>query len=346
MKDVSSRKIIGSDFMLELAMGNKTGMSQINKFGRNPEIDSGTTPEDIWDAGGLWVPPTTFRLHNIASTSDNDTGTLVSTGTATGGSTTTLIDTGATFQTDGVVAGDAVLNDTNIDHSIVASVDSETQLTLESTHHANQKGSIGFNSGDTYRVVTPASTGASVIHVYGLDENFNEKEEFIILDGNPAGAGSNVPTVNTYWRVYRMHLDGAASRVTNNVGTITATAQTDNTVQSTISIGLGQSLQAIYTIPNGKTGYMTHFSATIYKSAVGALANMTLRQTKFAGPDGSGSVTEHYFSLATDGSSHITHHFNPYKVFEEKTDVWMRCEATSANTVQITGAFDIILVDN
>jgi hypothetical protein len=341
MKNISSRKVISSDFMLEVAMGNKAGISHINKFGRNPSIDTATAPEDIWDGGGLWVPPTTARLHDIASSSANDAGTLVSSGIATGGSVTTLIDIGATFQTDGVASGDVVLNDTNIDHSIVITVDSETQLTLEPSHHAHRDGSVGFNSGDSYRVVTPASTGASVIHVYGLDSNFDELEEFVITNGI-----NNVATSSTYWRIYRMHIDGAASRVTNNVGNITATAQVDGTVTAQITIGLGQTLMAIYTIPNNKTGFMTSFSSSIFKSAVGALANMTLRQTKFAGPNGAGSIVEHYCSLATDGTSSFTRPFLPYKVFEERTDIWVRCETASANTTQITGAFDIILVDN
>jgi hypothetical protein len=346
LKDMRAVTVdIKSTMDLLIPAGLIRGTSHINKFGRNPDVDTADAPEDIWDIGGLWVPPTVPRLHNIVSSVANDAGTLVSSGTVTRGSTTSIEDENATFQTDGVAVNDVVLNDTNIDHSVVASVDSETKLTLESSHHAayteQRAATVGFNNKDSYRIVTPASTGASVVHVFGLDENFDELEEFVITNGT-----NNVATASTYWRIYRMHIDGAASRVTNNVGNITATAQTDNTVQGQISIGIGQTLQAIYTIPNGKTGYMTQFSSTIFKGAVGALANMTLRQTKFAGPDGSGSVTEHYFSLATDGSSHVVHRFEPNKPFEEKTDVWMRCEASSTNDVQITGAFDIILVDN
>lgn len=330
----------------DIARGLVSGMSHVNKFGRNSDVDA---TEDIWDGGGLWVPPIAARTHDIASTDDDDAGTLVSTGTAdTGSSTVLLFDAAADFVGDGVAAGDAVLNDTNIDHSIVMSVTDLNTLVLEPTHHANytanQASSIGFNNGDTYRVVTPASTGASVVHIFGLDSNMAEAEEFIILDGNPAGAGSNVPTIRTYWRIFRMHLDGAASRIINNEGTITATAQVDGTVTAQINIGNGQTLMAIYTIPAGKTGYMTNFTATINRTAVGALANMSLRQTKFAALDGSGSIVEHFFSLATDGSSSIYHPFKPEKVFQERTDIWIRCESVTATNTDITGSFDIKLV--
>jgi hypothetical protein len=331
-----------SDYNVLIPLGLAPGLSHVNKFGRNPAISTATTPEDIWDVGGLWVPPVAAVIHNIASTDVDDAGTLVSSGTITSGTVTQLIDENATFITDGVAANDVVLNDTNIDHSVVKTIDSETQLTLEPSHHAHQEGSVGFNAGDTYRIVTPASTGASVVHIYGLDEDYNEKEEFIIMNGT-----TNVPTVSTYWRIFRMHIDGAAIRTVNNEGNITATTNdVAATVTAQITAALGQTLMAIYTIPDGKTGLMTSFSASIFKGAVGALADITLRQTKFAGPDGAGCVTEHYLSVATDGASYVQHQFSPYKVFEERTDVWMRCETSSANDIAITGAFDIILVNN
>ena len=331
-----------SDPKLTACVGEQVALSRItyiNKFGFNSDVDAASDPEDSWDGGGLWVPPTEARTHNIASTDGDDGGTVQSTGTVTRGTTTKLVDTNATFVSDGVIAGDAVLNDTNIDHSIVISA-TETTLTFEPTHHTAFTGSVGFNSGDTYRVVTTASTGASIVHLYGLDSNMDEKEEFIVLNG-----ASNVATMRTYWRIYRMHLDGAADRTVNNEGTITVTAAVDGTVTSQMNIGNGQTLGTPYTIPNGKIGCMVLFSATAYKSAVGALVQMTLRQTKFAGPDGAGSIVEHYFSLATDGSSHIHHGFGPYKRFEQRTDIWQRAETASSDNVAVSGAFDIILVD-
>ena len=60
------------DFFLEVARGNIPGMTPVEKFGRNPDVDTGTDPEDIWDVGGLWVKPTQARIHNIVSASVND----------------------------------------------------------------------------------------------------------------------------------------------------------------------------------------------------------------------------------------------------------------------------------
>ena len=50
-----------------------SALKGVIKFGRNPDIDTGSTPEDVWDAGGIWVPPTQARVHDVASSSVDDT---------------------------------------------------------------------------------------------------------------------------------------------------------------------------------------------------------------------------------------------------------------------------------
>jgi len=54
-----------------LTSGNIRGVTPVTKFGRNPAV--GTTEEDIWSGGGTWVAPTEARIHQISSTSSNDT---------------------------------------------------------------------------------------------------------------------------------------------------------------------------------------------------------------------------------------------------------------------------------
>jgi len=59
------------DYFVELSKGKVGPNVPINKFGRNPDIDTG--PADIWPvANQVWVPPTAPRIHEIVSTSLND----------------------------------------------------------------------------------------------------------------------------------------------------------------------------------------------------------------------------------------------------------------------------------
>jgi hypothetical protein len=66
------------DYYLEVAAGRVPGKSPVNKFGRAFDGVQ-LTPTDIWDRADaastqqIWVAPTTARVHNIASTSTNDT---------------------------------------------------------------------------------------------------------------------------------------------------------------------------------------------------------------------------------------------------------------------------------
>lgn len=64
-------EVSGAPYDLRVAQGLVSGVTAVNRFGRNPDVDVGT--EDIGFVGGLFVPPTDARVHAIVSTSANDT---------------------------------------------------------------------------------------------------------------------------------------------------------------------------------------------------------------------------------------------------------------------------------
>lgn len=59
------------DFYFAVSQGLVTGLTTHHQFGKNTDIDAGTS-EDIWAAGGTWVPPTAARVHAIVSDSTDD----------------------------------------------------------------------------------------------------------------------------------------------------------------------------------------------------------------------------------------------------------------------------------
>jgi len=58
-----------TDVMLEIAKGNISGHSQINKFGANMSSTAGTKLE-IWDGGAVYSYPTTALMTSISQTTD------------------------------------------------------------------------------------------------------------------------------------------------------------------------------------------------------------------------------------------------------------------------------------
>jgi len=62
------------EYNTEASLGNIDGYEPFYKFGRNPDIDTGTTPQDIWEKGGIYTGfPDTFDELEIVSDSNNDT---------------------------------------------------------------------------------------------------------------------------------------------------------------------------------------------------------------------------------------------------------------------------------
>jgi len=76
-KQLGTRTIESSKlpFNLQASRGKIAGISTVEKFGRNADVDTDSDPEDVWTAGGVWAAPTAARAHTVASSSTLDTAT-------------------------------------------------------------------------------------------------------------------------------------------------------------------------------------------------------------------------------------------------------------------------------
>ena len=165
------------------------------------------------------------------------------------------------------------------------------------------------------------------VTIIGLDENFLPAQETISISGS-SGTGSQ-----TFARVYRAYTSAdnqTQIRVSTTTGTPTEVLR--------INIGKGQTLMAVYTVPAGKTAYLTKGTATCAANA-DATIDMMVRY------GGVGAFRIGHTAAVAGVGGQYTYEFAVPVQMPEKTDIDIRTTVRS-NNARVTAAFDIILVDN
>jgi hypothetical protein len=200
-------------------------------------------------------------------------------------------------------------------------------------------------SGDAYRVASSADTGAGVIHIEGLTDSgggqWDVATETVILNGQ-----TDVAITKTFVRLYRAFVLHAGGTGTNE-GDITVEVDTTTNAGIFITAGDGQTQQAIYTVPSGKTGYFLKGYVGIGSGGNpvgGASAVFTWRARLNNGATGVFSIKGQIEVLST-GSQFWIYEYGVPVAIPEKSDIIIRCDLTS-DTLGVIGAFDIVLVDN
>lgn len=197
------------NYSLEIAKGNVSGSSLITKFGHNVDIDTGAA-EDIWNQGGLYVAPTTARVHNITSTSVNDT----SAGT---GMRTVLIRgvNGSYVATSETITMNGTSN--------VATVNSYLHIHLMQSQTA---GTSGVNEGT---ITATAQTDATVTCSMVIGQGQSESAIYLVPTGYTAyimklrarmnnSTANSAATVNLYTIPFGLSLQLKTSIGLNNTG--------------------------------------------------------------------------------------------------------------------------------
>ena len=185
---------------------------------------------------------------------------------------------------------------------------------------------------------TSAGTGARTILINGLDANYAETSETVILNGQTA-----VNTVNSYLRFHYMEVStagtGATAAGTIYAGTGTVTAGVPGTVYGQITIGYNTSTSAMWTVPAGYTAYMTSCTWTSGNTT----ANIMVTGGIFSRVYGGVFTVESTCKMLAGNS--FDRHFDTAVALAEKTDIEMRAASTTAGSA-VTGEFHVIYIKN
>jgi len=183
---------------------------------------------------------------------------------------------------------------------------------------------------------TSAGTGLRTVVLYGLSATHTEQSETLILDGI-----TEVTSANTYLRINYMR--GATVGSSNkNQGTIVLQGTTTPGTLSQIEPEKGASEQLAFTVPAGKTCYITNLRASV-TAAVGTGPKEGLLQFWVKPLNGPWTMPASE-GLTSDGGPAW---FNPMMplVIPEKSDVKMVAQSRQNNS-QITSITQYVMVEN
>ena len=194
------------------------------------------------------------------------------------------------------------------------------------------------SSALTMQLVSNTVGDTASITIVGLDANYNQITETLVLNGT-----TNVPTVNQYFRINSMYV--SVGSATNPTGVVTLTnggvtyAQINTGVFNGTTSSLGRSQMALFTVPAGYTFYGYRYGA--YSSFNGNSANYT---TYRAITNSSAGVQQLIVQTPFNTTYEVQRHF-PFP-YAEKTDLRFQVASSAATAAVVSINIGGVLVKN
>jgi len=190
-----------------------------------------------------------------------------------------------------------------------------------------QNSSLIFTLSSTVADDSITGTGARQIYVYGLDSNYDEQEEIVSLNGL-----TPVSLTKSFLRVNRMIVISAGS-----LGKASGQILLKNSTVTYAKIlnGNNQTLMCVYTVPRGKTAFITSASST-------SSQGKSVKGSFYVRPFGMVFQLKYRWYMYqnfVDLDLRI-----PYLV-PEKSDVEIRA-LSSASGTSVTGSWQMEIIDN
>jgi len=185
-----------------------------------------------------------------------------------------------------------------------------------------------LDNPEIIHVKSDDNNDTSQLEIIGLDEDWNEASEIVVMLGT-----TPVATTSTFRRVYRMIYNHTGS----NEGVITAHAgSSGGTVVANIDEDYSQTLMCVYTVPVGYTAYLVSLGLTVQK-------NKDAQVRLYSREQGESFKIEH---MAEVYESQYSYMFSVPLKFLEKSDLDLRSADVEFNNTRVTANFDLILIKN
>jgi len=179
----------------------------------------------------------------------------------------------------------------------------------------------------------PTGSGARQVEIQGLDQDYN-----VVLETVDLGATSTT----TFIRVFRVRVCVSGSSNPNE-GVISVTGGGKTLAQigklANNADGHGQTNMCVYTVPAGKTAYLTQWTVSSGKQNADTVAKLMSRDTLHP-DDGAWNAKD---IAEIQASAFIKDYKVPMK-FTEKTDIEVRAFSNSGSSC--SSSFNLILIDN
>ena len=185
-----------------------------------------------------------------------------------------------------------------------------------------------LDNPEIIHVKSADNNDTSQLEIIGLDEDWNEASEIVVMLGT-----TPVATTSTFRRVYRMIYNHTGS----NEGVITAHAgSSGGTVVANIDVDYSQTLMCVYTVPVGYTAYLVSLGLAVQK-------NKDAQVRLYSREQGESFKVKH---MAEVYESQYNYMFSVPLKFLEKSDLDLRSADVESNNTRVTANFDLILIKN
>lgn len=192
-------------------------------------------------------------------------------------------------------------------------------------------------AAETMQAFSSSASDTGTLTLNGLDENWNLTTRTVTLNGTTPVTVSGGPM----WRMHSANYN-TGNPTTFNLGTITVRhAVTQANVFCQVPIGVSQTNVGGYTVPAGYTGYVTNISASI-RGAGGS--GVRIDGSLWIRGFGAGPRLRRPFSAADTIS--YSEPISGGLVLSEKTDIMPRCTFASANNIDATYRYEVLVLKN